>query len=126
MKVDINDTLNADGLPAVRSRHDQAAGLRILPSPKAPMEVARIFLGQHHQHKQLLTLRHWRGGWWHWRRSFWSEIDDRLVRSWLYDFTADAVYIDKLNLAEWRPRALLLVMRRSMNCATLPRPSALS
>src|SRR5262249_24353505 len=35
----------------------------ILPSPNEPMRVARLFVLQHCQHEQALTMRHWRGGW---------------------------------------------------------------
>ena len=76
---------------------------RILPPPKMPMDVARQYLKEHHLYDELLTLRHWHGGWWYWRGSHWSEIDDRCVRSWLYGYTEHAVYGDNDGLAPWAP-----------------------
>ena len=66
-----------------------------LPSPTAPMQVARAFV----KHACLIdgipdapTLRHWRGGWWVWRTTHWAEVENRTVRSLLYAFTEHAVY----------------------------------
>jgi putative DNA primase/helicase len=62
----------------------------VLPSPQVPMAVARKFVTEHCTHGKILTLRHWRGAWWHWRTSHWTELDERSVRSMLYTFTEHA------------------------------------
>ncbi len=43
-------------------------------------------------HDQL-TLRNWRGGWWAWRTSHWVEVENRAVRSLLYQFTEHAIFV---------------------------------
>lgn len=63
----------------------------ILPSPSAPMDVARATI------KQLDLgdrLRHWRGAWWEWRGPHWIEVEDRGVRSTLYKTTEPGSYLD--------------------------------
>ena len=94
-----------------RERRDGAkAGERplppqCLPPPSMPMDVARAFVEKACSSDGLLTLRHWRGGWWVWRTSCWIEAEDRAVRSVLYRFTERAVYIagDGLSLSLWAP-----------------------
>src|SRR6516165_5039834 len=56
----------------------------LLPSPNMPMAVARLFVAERCLDDGVLTLHHWRGGWWQWRRSHWAEVEDREVRSLLY------------------------------------------
>src|SRR5262249_48593220 len=68
----------------------------VLPLPTQPMAVARLFVMQHCQHENVLTLRHWRGGWWMWKRTHWVEVHDSAVRSILYRYTEHALYIDGL------------------------------
>jgi putative DNA primase/helicase len=70
------------------------------------MPVAREFLAAAclFEDGQTPTLRHWRGGWWQWRRSFWEEADDRAMRSSLYKFTEHASYFDdKGHQQAWSP-----------------------
>ena len=76
-----------------------------LPPPSMPMDVARVFVEKACSSDGLLTLRHWRGGWWLWRTSCWIEAEDRAVRSLLYRFTEKAVYFtgDGLSLSLWAP-----------------------
>ena len=54
---------------------------RLLPPPSAPMQVAREFVRQclllQRCQPDALTLRYWQGGWWIWRTSHWSEVEDR-------------------------------------------------
>jgi len=57
-----------------------------------PMAVARTFV-EKCTHDGVLTLRHWRGGWWQWRSSHWIELEDRAVRSLLYAYTENAFYV---------------------------------
>src|SRR5262249_10957313 len=61
-----------------------------LPSPSQPMAVARFFV--HHCLHDIKTLRFWRGGWWMWRTTHWSEVEDRAVRSILWQFTEHASF----------------------------------
>ena len=74
-----------------------------LPPPSMPMDVARAFVEKACSSDGLLTLRHWRGGWWLWRTSCWIEAEDRAVRSLLYRFTEKAVYVTGNGLAPWAP-----------------------
>jgi putative DNA primase/helicase len=68
----------------------------VLPSPAVPMTVAREFLKQAHTFDDgIPTLRHWRGGWWIWRMSYWGELDERTMRAQLYTFTENAIYLDE-------------------------------
>jgi putative DNA primase/helicase len=55
-----------------------------------PMAVARLFVEERCQHDGVLTLRHWRGTWWLWRRSHWSEREEIEVQALLYAFTEHA------------------------------------
>jgi hypothetical protein len=76
---------------------------RQLPPPSRPMEVARVFVASR-MHDGELTLRHWRGGWWEWRQSFWQETEDRAVKATLYSFTESAVYVgDDAKQTPWAP-----------------------
>ena len=40
----------------------------------------------------LPTLRHWRGGWWRWETTRWSELEPRAVSAIAYRYTEHAVY----------------------------------
>ena len=122
-RPDANHILKAEGVEALRQSFDQAgaeqqsfnndkspggnAGTdgqsRILPSPSHPMAVARIFVAECCMREGTLTLRHWRGGWWMWRTAHWVEVDDRAVRSILYRFTEDALYVTSDTVAAWAP-----------------------
>jgi putative DNA primase/helicase len=75
----------------------------LLPSPAQPRDVAIIFADQC-RHDDILTLRHWRGGWWRWKVAHWVEVEDRVVREILYHFTGNAVYRDaKGKFVRWSP-----------------------
>jgi putative DNA primase/helicase len=75
----------------------------VLPPPSVPMAVARVFVGAC-THEGVLTLRHWRGGWWEWKKSHWREIEYRAVRSTLYRFTEQASYLtDEGEIKPWAP-----------------------
>jgi hypothetical protein len=105
-KQDVNGTLRAGGIDAVRDRHDRAhrfdgkeeqqdrATPLILPPPSQPMQCAREFVAQNCLRDGVAILRYWRDGWWAWRTSHWFEIDRRAVRSMLYTFTEHAFYLD--------------------------------
>jgi putative DNA primase/helicase len=72
-------------------------GVRVLPPPGRPMDVAREFTATRFMSPGgSLVLRHWRGGWWRWQTSRWVEIEHRGVREEAYRFTEQAVY-EKLN-----------------------------
>jgi putative DNA primase/helicase len=66
------------------------------------MAVARIFAGEC-LHNNILTLRHWRGGWWMWRKTHWVEVEDGAVRSTLYRFTENALYLEGIAPRQWSP-----------------------
>jgi putative DNA primase/helicase len=66
--------------------------------------VARQFVKEHCQCDDVLTLHHWRGTWWQWRRSHWAEVEDREVRALLYAFTENARYRDaEGDIVPWAP-----------------------
>jgi hypothetical protein len=104
-----------------------------LPPPSMPMDVARAFVEKACSSDGLLTLRHWRGGWWLWRTSCWIEAEDRAVRSLLYRFTENAVYItgDRLSLSLWAPTRrkigdLLEALAAILHPASRSRPAKLA
>lgn len=76
----------------------------VLPPPTQPMAVAREFVIARYEHEEGQRLRHWRGGWWEWRRSRWVEVEQRAVRAELYGYTEHAKYEDdKDNAKPWAP-----------------------
>ncbi len=75
----------------------------LLPPPSQPMDVAHTFVRKACERDGVLTLRHWRGGWWLWRTSRWIEAEDRAVRSLLYRFTESALFVSGKSLAPWAP-----------------------
>jgi putative DNA primase/helicase len=74
-----------------------------LPPPSRPMEVARLFVEKECTLTDALTLFHWRGGWWCWDFSHWSEVEDRAIRSRLYKFTEHATYANGKADIDWAP-----------------------
>jgi putative DNA primase/helicase len=99
---DIRD-LDNEALDAEAVRQDALRAPQSLPSPSMPMDVARVFVEQACSNDGLLTLRHWRGGWWVWRTSHWVEAEDRTVRSLLYRFTEKARYPAGKGAGPWAP-----------------------
>lgn len=79
--------MSARPLRAVREPN-----VRVLPSPAQPMAVARMFADDRCRHDGQLVVRHWRGQWWKWKRSHWTEIELRRIRHDLYEFTEHALY----------------------------------
>jgi putative DNA primase/helicase len=77
----------------------------VLPSPKLPLEVARVVVEDSYRADHgRLTLRRWRGAFWAWHRSRWVELEDSAVRSALYTVVGDAVFLDdKNNEKPWAP-----------------------
>jgi putative DNA primase/helicase len=76
----------------------------VIPSPSAPMEVARVFAADHFSAGGVDTLHHWRGGWWQWRTTHWVEVEPRAVRAAAYGFTEHAVYeASGKTLKPWAP-----------------------
>jgi putative DNA primase/helicase len=85
-------------------RRNGDLGATVLPSPKAPMEVARRFAAERFTHPTgSPTLRHWRGGWWVWHTTHWAEIDQRAAKAAAYAFTEHAVYQDDEDPKPWAP-----------------------
>ena len=96
----------ADLKQARQRRHQRRGGLLLLSPPSSPMQVAREFVQQcclYNDAPDALTLRYWRGGWWAWRTSHWVEVENRAVRSLLYKFTENAMYIDEKGPKPWAP-----------------------
>jgi putative DNA primase/helicase len=81
-----------------------SSGSQTLPSPSAPMEVARELVAAKYTHSTgVLTLRHWRGGWWHWTGAHWIEIEPRAARAAAYAFTETAFFEDGTKVKQWAP-----------------------
>ncbi len=110
MSRDANDIHREEGVEGVRDMSDRARPvdgssdpdkdralerkLR-LPAPSNPIAAARRFIDSRCLHNgSVLMLRHWCGSWWMWRTTHWIEVHPRTVRASLYEFTADAVYLD--------------------------------
>ena len=67
-----------------------------LPSPREPMAVARSLTDARYRAADgLLTLGRWRGGWWNWRKTHWSEIEPADIQAETYTFTEHAIYVEK-------------------------------
>src|SRR5262249_22627910 len=69
---------------------------QMLPSPSAPMAVARKFVERrclYNGAPDELTLRHWHGVWWTWQTTHWIIAEERAIRALLYAFTEHAVYL---------------------------------
>lgn len=71
-----------------------------LPSPAAPMDVARALIEQLDLRDRL---RHWRGSWWEWKGPHWVVVEDRAVRSRLYKETEHADYLSDDGTKPWTP-----------------------
>jgi putative DNA primase/helicase len=76
---------------------------RILPPPSQPMAVAHEFIDEQCRRGDDYTLHYWRGGWWCWRTTHWSEVDERTIFSKLYAFTEKAVYPSNKVMVAWAP-----------------------
>jgi putative DNA primase/helicase len=88
-------------VPVEDDDEDDDADALILPSPSAPMDVARKIIDQLDLGERL---QHWRGSWWEWKRSHWIEIEDRGVRSTLYRATEHASYVNgEGEMKSWAP-----------------------
>lgn len=76
----------------------------VLPAPSAPMEVAREFVADRFTRDSgVRLLHHWRGGWWFWRTSHWTEIEQRIVRAECYRFVEHASYLSGDETKPWAP-----------------------
>jgi putative DNA primase/helicase len=80
------------------------AGPSLLPPPTEPMACARLFVELHCQHDHARTMRCWGGNWWTWRTTHWVEVPERTVRSLLYHFTENALYLNGKDVpVPWAP-----------------------
>lgn len=82
---------------------NEDGGGALLPSPKQPIAVARALLEDSYSHPNGMLLRSWRGGFWRWRSSHWTEIPDATVRSDAYRFTEHASYVIGEKVEPWAP-----------------------
>jgi putative DNA primase/helicase len=75
------------------------------PSPAAPLDVARRILHDYTDDDELLTLRHWRGGWMRWDRDHWIEVEEKEIRASVYRrLEAASCYNKKGELESWNPK----------------------
>lgn len=75
-----------------------------LPSPREPQRAAHALLEDRHRTDGHLTVLRWRGSYWAWVGTRWTEIEDQAMRKAVYDFTQEAVYIDsKGDEQPWAP-----------------------
>src|SRR5215204_1861991 len=75
-----------------------------LPAPNRPMDVARQFTATRYTHTSTVpVLRHWRGGWWLWQQSHWTEIERSAARADAYGYTEHALYENGDELEPWVP-----------------------
>jgi putative DNA primase/helicase len=102
---DAHDHLAAGfGIDEFNEMPEATNPLRVLPPPTQPMTVAREFSAAYYRHEHGSLLRHWRGAWWRWHGSHWSEVESRAVRAEIYGFTENATFISKKGEAEpWSP-----------------------
>jgi putative DNA primase/helicase len=77
----------------------------ILPSPSAPVKVARAFVDHNGKRDGVSTIAYWSHTWWTWRGPSWIETDPDVVRKLLYSFTADARHKDEEGWHPWSPNA---------------------
>jgi len=82
----------------------------LLPSPSAPLDVVKVFLGARYMHGDSLTLRYWRGDWRSWSGNKWEALDRDNIRAQLYEFTDGATYAKQDSGGEtkfmpWLPNA---------------------
>ena len=76
----------------------------LLPSPSAPMEVARHLMAHRFLDSAAVpTSHHWRGGWWVWKGSHWTESEDRAIRALAYEFTEHAIFAEGDKVRPWAP-----------------------
>ena len=80
------------------------ADVDLWPAPTAPLDVARRIVADYTE-DDMLTLRHWRGGWIRWDRDHWIEAEDKEIRSWIYSRLEHASYWNGKASEPWRPKA---------------------
>jgi putative DNA primase/helicase len=104
-KAKTNAELDAEVVRLDESKERSSASrLQILPSPSEPMAVAREFVERCCLCDPHLTLHYWRAGWWTWRTAHWTEVDERKVKSALWQYTEHAMYFtDAGEPQPWRP-----------------------
>lgn len=82
-------------------------GAEILPAPTDPMAVSRVIEPELKADGGAPIIRHWRGGWWEWHTTHWSEIEPLAMSKRLYARTEHAQYVvetkDGERLERWSP-----------------------
>lgn len=72
--------------------------------PNAPLDAARELFEAKFTHEGQLTIRHWRGRFYKWRGSHWTEIEENKLHRVAYEFFARAWYLNKKGEPEnWHP-----------------------
>ena len=95
------DDRRAETGEARTEHHEQR--ILILPPPSEPMAVARIIVEGSCRKDGELILRYWRGSWWRWATTHWTEADDKIIRSVIYQFTEHAVFVSGDDVKPWAP-----------------------
>jgi putative DNA primase/helicase len=92
------------------------------------MEVARDLVRERYTDPSgMLTLRHWRGGWWQWRTTRWVECEQRAMVSAAYTFTEYALYVGaKDESLPWAPNRRKIGDLLDATAAVVHTPEALS
>ena len=76
----------------------------ILPPPTEPLAVARELLSRHYTHENgSLLLRSWRGDFWDWIVSHWSEVETAAIRRQIYFHTEHASFLSEKGPTPWAP-----------------------
>lgn len=78
-----------------------------VPSPSAPLDVARKVYLRHQDADGMRTLVAWRGGWMRWCGPHWAEMDTAELRSELYEFLGAVDYLKPItvngHVVDWEP-----------------------
>ena len=83
----------------------KSASTTKLPPPSNPLKVVQAFVKALYTHVTGLALMlHWRGAFFAWRGTHWSECEDAAIRTEIYKFTEHAWYVnDKAESLPWAP-----------------------
>lgn len=85
------------------ARIEQVEG-RTLPSPRAPLAVARALVPRLPTAQGLTRVAWWRGDWYRWTGAHWTVEAESTMRGWLYRETESAVYVNDFDeVRPWNP-----------------------
>jgi putative DNA primase/helicase len=103
--------LRAQDATESRDLKSDGNGAKLMPSPKAPYDVAVALAEESYRDAEgTLLLRSWRGAFYSWFGTSWVEAEEKGVRAALYRALQPAVYwTDKGELAPWNPNRYKVV-----------------